>query len=137
MEYKFNKKQVKEILEKYYEETYDFKGNVTVSCVVGLVGYGLSEREEAQLTFKINGNISVGGMMVSSSQVISLEEVNNAFRSLFKKEEKEVSDISFDYGVRSHVEGYGLGEHTVNNPYFNGAVVSANGKVKAKGVING
>lgn len=128
MEFKFGKKQMKEVLEQYYSKYEDFDGKVTAGCRLGAVGYGMSEHEDVIYSIKIAGKLHVCGVDVPMLREINDEEVMNAFKTMLGNQGYTVSSITFNAGVNESCEGYGMGEHTVRRPYFNGVVVTVKEK---------
>jgi hypothetical protein len=52
MNIKFGKKDIIEMVEKYYKEELDITGKVSITCSKQLVGYGMGEHEVKSITGK-------------------------------------------------------------------------------------
>ncbi len=122
MEIKFKKEQVKNSLEEYYKKIEGFNGVITTKCSRDWFGYGMSEREDVRVEITLNGSFDFMGEKILMSRTLSEAEVNGVFKSLLSEAGYTVQYVSFDKGVTPTTEGYGLGEHTVNKPYFNGII---------------
>lgn len=128
MEIKFGKRQMKEVLEQYYSNYEDFTGKVTAGCRLDSVGYGMGEHEDVIYSIKITGKLRVCGVDVPMVRELDDDEVLNAFRTILGNQGYTVSSVTFNAGVNEASEGYGMGEHTVKRPYFNGVVVTVKEK---------
>lgn len=128
MELRFDKNKMKTVMENYYKKYEDFEGNITIGCKMGYVGYGMSEHQDAVVSIKITGTLDVMGEKVPMTRVVDEEEVINVFKTVLGASGYTVSDVSFDSGVKQTCEGYGMAEHTVEKPYFNGVIVNVREK---------
>lgn len=128
MELKFDKNKMKEVIENYYREYEDFDAKVTAGCRMDLVGYGMSEHQDAVVSIKVTGTMKVLGMDVPMTRDVNETELFNIFRVMLDKQGHTLSSLSINSGVSESVEGYGLGEHTVKRPYFRGVTVTIKDK---------
>lgn len=132
MEIKFGVKEVKKVLEEYYQKNEDFNGKVSISCEVGR-GFCRNEfYDVAELKASIDGKLSIYGMEVPMVREITSDEIKTIFRGALEDFGQTVSDVCLDYGVRSETVGYGLCEHEEKMPYFNGVSVKVRNKTYAK-----
>lgn len=128
MELSFDKNKMRTVMENYYRKYEDFEGVVTVDCKMGSVGYGMSEHQDAVVSVKIAGTLDVMGEKVPMTRNVAQEEVLNVFKTVLGETGYTVTDVSLDSGVKETCEGYGMAEHTVKRPYFNGVVVNVSEK---------
>lgn len=131
MELRFKKEQIKILLENYYREKEDFNGAITTECSLGSVGYGMSEKEGAVVEIKLTGSLNVLGTEVPMERYLTKKEVEGAFNEILYDAGYEMGNFSYDSGVHTSWEGYGMSEHRVTKPYFNGIVAS----VKTKSLV--
>lgn len=132
MELKFDKNKMKEVIESYYREYEDFDAKVTAGCRMDLVGYGMSEHQDAVVSIKVTGTMKVLGMDVPMTRDVNETELFNIFRVMLDKQGHTLSSLSINSGVSESVEGYGLGEHTVKRSYFRGVTVTIKDKKLVK-----
>ncbi len=132
MEVRIRRKDMKKLLEKYYKDKEDFDGVITIRCSLGIVGYGIAETDGAEVEVKLDGYLNVMGIMVPMKRTLSEEEVKGAISSILDDAGYQVTNVSYEKGISSAIEGYGLGEHTVKRPYFNGAVAKVAIKTLSK-----
>ena len=130
---KLNKKRVKELLEKYYKEEYDCDGKITMSVSKGSVDY--YEHVGCVVDTKFRGKVNVLGEETNFNVCLSTQDIENVLKKIFEREGYEVSKVSCDYGLDSRLEGYGMGEHVEDYPYFRGVEVKIKDKIKKIGGI--
>lgn len=127
-EFKFGKKEMKQVIEGYYKKYEDFDGVFSSNCSLQLVGYGMTEREDAVVSMKIKGKLSVLGMEVEMSRDVSEEDVFNVFRVVLDEAGYTVNSVTFDKGTTEECEGYYANERMVTKPYFKGVTVGVSQK---------
>ena len=130
---KFDKKRVKELLEKYYKDEYDCDGKVTITASRGCVGYGMGEHIECIVKATFSGSMDVLGEVTEFKVELYSEDIIRIIKQILEDNGYSVSNVSCDSGFDYRTEGYGMGEETKSYPYFNGVEVRLNEKIKNKG----
>lgn len=130
MKLKFNKVETIELLELYYREIENANVTIKISAKKARLGYGMAEYDGCLVTIIAKGTITLLGREHPFEKELSTEEVNSMITKILEKAGMEVSSVEMDSGTKSVTEGYGMGERTVNKPYFNGFVVEAEKKLE-------
>ena len=122
MNVKFNKKDIVEMVEKYFDETLGIKGKVSITCGRQLVGYGMAEHEDCVVNFKLKGEM----FLLDKKRDIELdvsEEVKASIKYFVEKEGHTYTGYRMLSGMEPKTTGYGMGEQTDYVPYFKGIEV--------------
>jgi len=78
MEITLNKNELCKMLEIYYEDQADIKGQASISVTNGLVGYGMTEHNDCILKIKISGKIQIGTSKVKIESSLTKEDLKEA-----------------------------------------------------------
>lgn len=122
MEMKFNRKQVKKILEGYYKLYEDLDGDIIIKTYKGTCGP--YEDECAVVNIKLKSSIQILGEDISTEREITKEDVNKAFKVILKEEGYEVLSVDYDSRIEAKTEGFLMAERTVKTAVFNGINVN-------------
>ena len=123
MNIKFGKKDIIEMVEKYYKEILDITGKVSITCSKQLVGYGMAEHDDCVVTFKLKGQMSILDKKRDIEIDVSEDEVMAAIEYYVEKEGYNYTGCRMLRGMNPKVTGYLTNERTVYTPYFNGIEV--------------
>lgn len=123
MNIKFGKKDIIEMVEKYYKEILDITGKVSITCSKQLVGYGMAEHDDCVVTFKLKGQMSILDKKRDIEIDVSEDEVMAAIEYYVEKEGYNYTGYRMLRGMNPKVTGYLTNERTVYTPYFNGIEV--------------
>lgn len=123
MNIKFGKKDIIEMVEKYYKEILDITGKVSITCSKQLVGYGMAEHDDCVVTFKLKGQMSILDKKRDIEIDVSEDEVMAAIEYYVEKEGYNYTGYRMLRGMNPKVTGYLTNERTEYRPYFNGIEV--------------
>mgnify|MGYP005803285677 CR=1 FL=1 len=118
MTIKLNREMIKNIIKQYYQRFYNMEINVTIKATKDCVGY--YEEEGCLIEILAKGQMSLAGNTYPFEETITKEKLEEICKEMLALEEMEVRYISYDSGLTTSTEGYGLGEHTVKKAYFSG-----------------
>ena len=135
MNIKFGKKDIIEMVEKYYKEILDITGKVSITCSKQLVGYGMAEHDDCVVTFKLKGQMSILDKKRDIEIDVSEDEVMAAIKCYLEKEGYNYTGYRMLRGMNPKVTGYLTNERTEYTPYFNGIEVGVKNE-KFKELIN-
>ena len=135
MNIKFGKKDIIEMVEKYYKEILDITGKVSITCSKQLVGYGMGEHDDCVVTFKLKGQMSILDKKRDIEIDVSEDEVMAAIKCYLEKEGYKYTGYRMLRGMNPKVTGYLTNERTEYRPYFNGIEVGVTTE-KFKELIN-
>lgn len=127
-----NNKEIKNLINSYYNEVYGIKGTTTISVSEEYVGYGASESKGCVVKFIFNAKIKVLLDEKIIRKEINNEELKTIISYFSEKNGYKLKRIEYHKGLETKTEGYGYGEHTVNYPYFRGIEIEIEEKVKKK-----
>ena len=131
MNIKLEKKDIGEMIEKYYQEILGIEGEVSITCSKQLVGYGTAEHDDCFVNFKLKGEMTILGSKRSIEIDISEEEVMASIRYYIEKEGYIYTGYRMLKGMEPRTSGYGPHEKTNYIPYFNGIEIGVtNEKLK-------
>lgn len=121
MEIKFKKKELCDLIEKYYREIKNTDAKVSISTKREPTGRFeiMSTVTRVEVTKKVN----VLGIEKSTKEQISEEVIVGILNELLKTSEYLVLSLSYDAGVTPVSVGYYMDEHTEYRPYFNGVTL--------------
>ena len=117
----FSKEEIVKLLEEYYRRLEGRMVKVKISVKKDLVGF--YESEECVTTFAIVEELDVAGIHKEVETVLSIDELKTNLGALFNLYEFDLVSLSLESGLTSTCEGFGMGEHVVKKPYFNGVTV--------------
>jgi len=137
MEITLNKNELCKMLEIYYEDQADIKGQASISVTNGLVGYGMTEHNDCILKIKISGKIQIGTSKVKIESSLTKEDLKEAIKYNLQKSDLEVIAITFDEGTLTETVGYRMCEKNLDYAYFHDAnvTVKKNNYIKKIGGI--
>ena len=121
METNFNKKETIRLLEEYYEKLEGRKVKVTISAKVTTVG--IYESKGCRTTITGSEEMDVAGIKKQVKFPISEEDLSHNLTAILGENGFDVQSVSLDDGISSHIEGFYMGEHTVDRAYCNGVTV--------------
>lgn len=135
MNIKFGKKDIIEMVEKYYKEILDISGKVSITCSKQLVGYGMAEHNDCVVTFKLKGQMSILDKKRDIEIDVSEDEVMAAIEYYVEKEGYNYTGYRMLRGMNPKVTGCLTNERTEYTPYFNGIEVGVTNE-NFKKIIN-
>ena len=112
--------QVKQFVQKYYQEIENKQVKAQIRNYKGYVGYGMSESIGCITEIKIKGFMNLLGEQIPFEERISETKLLEIFQELFKRQNIEVKNLYIDSGITSTYVGYGKGEHKETKVYCNG-----------------
>ncbi len=117
----YNKKDIRQLIKNYYA-TYKqiLNANVFIGTKVGTVGQGMMEHEDAIITVSVSYETDIAGINKKINDNLSLEETANIIATILKDSGYKVNSSYSNAGTFSDYVGYGIDEHLVKRPYFNG-----------------
>lgn len=122
METTFSKQETIKLLEEYYKRLEGKQVKVDISAKAGCIG--LYETPGCITTIAISETMDIAGIKKDVKITLSEEEVTKQLRALFALYELDLKSLSYEDGISSSCEGYGMMEHTVRKAYFNGVRVN-------------
>ena len=122
MEINFTREETLKLIESYYSRLEEREVKAKVTCTKGLVGF--YQNDGCVTTFTISEKIEIAGMEKDIVETISYEDLKTKLTALFELFGYEVKSLILDSGLETKYEGYGMYEHTVKVPYFNGIKVT-------------
>lgn len=117
----FSKEEIVKLLVEYYRRLEGRTVKVKISVKKDLVGF--YESEECVTTFAIVEELDVAGIHKEVETVLSTDELKTNLGALFNLYEFDLVSLSLESGLTSTCEGFGMSEHVVKKPYFNGVTV--------------
>lgn len=121
METTFNKQETIKLLEEYYAKLEEKQVKVNITAQAGCIG--LYETPGCITTITVTESMEIAGIKKEVKTTLSEEEATKKLKALFSLYELSLKSVSYEDGLGSRTEGYGMGEHTVNRAYFNGIKV--------------
>lgn len=118
MEINFKKKEVCELIEKYYKDVEHVDANVTISASREPVG--IYETMSCVTKVKVAKKKKVLGIETLVKENLTEDEVLGIFNELLKESEYTITSLSYNDGVSPQSVGYYMDEHTEYRAYFNG-----------------
>lgn len=118
MEITYTKKDLKEMIEKYYYENSGRKVSVSIEAKKEVVG--LWESVECITTISISEEVTLMGMKTTVKETMSKEELTRIFNELLEKEGYSLESLEYESGIKNETVGYFMNETTVKKAYFNG-----------------
>lgn len=122
MEIKFNRKEIGDLIKKYYKEKEN--ADVSVNIRANRECVGRYETMDCVVRFTIKKTINILGVEKSATITLSEEEVLGIINELLNNTEYEVTSIGYDSGIHQETVGYYMSEHTEYKAYFNGIIVN-------------
>ena len=134
MEIKYKQEDIKTLIKKYYQqyEGRDVTVSIKVSKELVGAGYGIFEEEGAVVDINISEKISLLGITTTSEEAIDKDQLTLIFDKLFENTDYSFKGLCYDSGLEKRWEGYGMAEHEVKIPYFNGINLTVERKVNNK-----
>lgn len=129
MEINLKKKELCDLIEKYYKEVEGINSKVTISAKKVSQGYYETLGCEVKITVTKEENIL--GCIRKVKEELKQVEVLNILKHLMKDSEYEISSLMYDAGISSHCVGYLMNEHTEYFAYFRGITLNAIKRVNA------
>lgn len=117
MELTLKKKEVVDLIERYYREK-NIEAKVTLSARMEPVG--LYEDMCCVGRVIVKKKIDILGVTTEEKEELTQDMVLGIMRDLLSNTKYEINSIVYDSGINNVSVGYGLGEHTENKSYFNG-----------------
>ena len=130
MEIKYKQEDIKTLIKKYYQQ-YEGR-DVTVSIKVSKERVGIFEDEAAAVDITTSEKISLLGITTTSEETIDKDQLTLIFDKLFENTDYSFKGLCYDSGLEKRWEGYGMAEHEVKIPYFNGINLTVERKVNNK-----
>lgn len=134
MEIKYKQEDIKTLIKKYYQqyEGRDVTVSIKVSKELVGTGYGIFEEEGAVVDITTSEKISLLGITTTSEETIDKDQLTLIFDKLFENTDYSLKGLCYDSGLEKRWEGYGMAEHEVKIPYFNGINLTVERKVNNK-----
>ncbi len=131
MEIKYKQEDIKTLIKKYYQqyEGRDVTVSIKVSKELVGAGYGIFEEEGAVVDITTSEKISLLGITTTSEETIDKDQLTLIFDKLFENTDYSFKGLCYDSGLEKRWEGYGMAEHEVKIPYFNGITLTVERKV--------
>ena len=130
-----DKNNTQKIIEDYYNEQIGIDGKVSIFPKISLSGYGMYEYEKCYLEISLKYKMKLLGKEYEALINIDKDDVSNAFKYAFSKENYNIKSFNYLNGLDYITEGYGMGEHTCKKPYFKGIEIELSEKTKKIGGI--
>ena len=127
---KFNKEQIKKVIEQYYKEQLDFEGKVKINAHRGSVGYGMNEHEDCVVDIILKGQMEFMGEVIPMEKELYEDDIKEVFKYCVEKQGLKFKRIYFDKDIT--YEGY---YEDIKKYIFNGIEVEVEGFQKNKGGI--
>lgn len=118
MEINFKKKEVCELIEKYYKEVENKDAKVTINASREPIG--LYETMGCVTRVQVTKKTNILGVETTVKENLTHDEVLGIFNELLKDSEYEITNLSYDAGISGETVGYYMSEHTEYRAYFNG-----------------
>lgn len=135
MEIVIKKKEVCELLEKYYRENKNIEAKVTLSATREPVG--LFEEMSCVARVKVTKKVNILGTLKTVKEELSRDEVLGIFRDLLESQGYLVTGLTYDAYINSNWVGYGMGETLEHHAYFNGLTLYVKeNKLKVNKTLN-
>lgn len=128
MEIKLKKKEVIDLLERYYREIKNLDASVKISAKREPIGR--FEVMGTVVEVSVTKTVNILDVVTESKERLSDDEVVGMLNEMLKDTEYLVTSISYDAGVTPVSVGYGMGEHTEYRSYFNGVTLYATTRKK-------
>lgn len=112
--------QVKQFVQKYYQEIENKQVKAQIRNNKGYVGYGTGEHLDCITEIKVKGFMELLGKQIPFEESVSKTKLLKIFQELFKRQNIEVKNLYIDSGITSTYVGYGKGEHKETKVYCNG-----------------
>lgn len=133
MEVKITKRQMKEMIIKYYASLGCTDLSVCVyskESKLPLMARNYEDKNNTQScyvenTVKVYGTLSNDGVSHTFSEEVTKDELDNIVRANFDEELYEISDIEFDCGLK-----FSIFSASLTAPYCKGLVATMNRKKK-------
>ena len=120
MEITLTMKQVKQFIQKYYQEIENKQVKAQIRNYKGYVGYGMGEHLDCITEIKVKGFMELLGEQIFFEERVSETKLLEIFRELFKRQNIEVKNLYIDSDISSTYVGYGMGEHEEKKVHCNG-----------------
>lgn len=130
MEINFKKKEVCDLIEKYYKEVEHVDAKVNIKASREPVG--LFETMSCVTRVEVKKKENVLGIETMVTDRLTEDEVLGIFNELLKTSGYTVTSLSYDAGVNGQTVGYYMGEHTEYRAYFNGITLYVKQKENKK-----
>lgn len=130
MEINFKKKEVCDLIEKYYKEVEGVEAKVTIRARREPVG--IYETMECVTKVQVVKKTNVLGMEAEVKESLTEGEVLGIFNELLKDSEYEITNLMYKSGVSPQTVGYFMNEHTEYQAYFNGITLNVKQKKNNK-----
>lgn len=128
MEIKLKKKEVIDLLERYYREIKNLDASVKISAKREPIGR--FEVMGTVVEVSVTKTVNILDVVTESKERLSDDEVVGMLNEMLKDTEYLVTSISYDAGVTPVSVGYGMGEHTEYRSYFNGVTLYVKNREK-------
>lgn len=121
METTFNKQETIKLIEEYYRrlEGKEVKASITAKEAC----FGLYESKGCQTTVTVTESMEIAGIRKDVKTELGKEDLLTKLRALFSLYEFDLKGFDYEDGLSSRCEGFGMDEHVVSKPYFNGITV--------------
>lgn len=126
MEIIYSKKDVEDLIKKYYLEKEGRTINVSITPKKERVGF--YEEIGCIAEIKISEVVKVFGNEVTATGVITKSDLESIFKELLEETDYKLVVLEYQDGINSNWEGYGMGETKVDMAYFNGIKLYVNPK---------
>lgn len=132
MQIKYSKKELIELIEKYYLEKEG--RDVKVSITSNSQPTGIFETNSCVTIIKVKEEIVLLGKKVQVSETLDKNTISNIIGEMLESIGYNLESLEFDQGIRQECVGCFMNEHTEYKPYFNGIElrVCKNNLVKRK-----
>lgn len=126
MEIIYSKKDVEDLIKKYYLEKEGRTISVSITPKKERVGF--YEEVGCVTEIKISEVVKVFGNEVTATDVITKNDLESILKELFEETDYRLVNLEYQDGINSNWEGYGMGETKVDRAYFNGIKLNVNAK---------
>ena len=131
MKLKLDKKIALKMIEKYYKDQMDVEGVATAIPEKEYDDYGMGESCVVRVLIK--GKMQMMGETIATELEVSEEEIKNAIQYCIEQEGYTFVNQTMDKGLTDETTGYGMGERTIQKPYFKGITVDIKENTKKIG----
>ena len=128
MELKLNEKDFRQIINLYYKNTFGADTQLVIEKSIDNDRFG----PECVIDIIVRKKITILGKEVTATERLSFNDIERAVKETFAEEGYDAYEVKYDCGIKSDWEGYGMDEHQVTKPYFNGITVKIKENVKVK-----